>query len=130
MLGSDQGTPIRATALLWSPTDLTISHSEMTPAGADILRRYLAAARSSSAELSPALRIERSGGCRDWLLIHGDHDELVPVTQSRRTHARLLALGARSTYLELAGQAHFPRSPAAQWSAAQALVEFFGMLRQ
>lgn len=118
MLASDQGTAARAAALLWSPSDLTLSHSEMTPAGADILRRCLAAARSSSAEFSPALRIERSGACRDWLLIHGDDDELVPVAQSRRMHARLLALGARSTYLELSGQAHFPRSPAAQRCAA------------
>lgn len=130
MLATDQDTPVRAAALLWSPTDLTISLSEVTPAGAQILRRYLAAAQSSGAALSPLLRVDSSEACRDWLLIHCDRDELIPVSQSRSMHARLLAAGVRSRYLELPGQAHFPTSPAAQRRARQALIEFFSVLRQ
>ncbi len=130
MLATDGNVSVRAAALLWAPTDLTATQSELTAAGRDILRKYLQAAKSSSAALSPALRIDRPGACRQWLLMHGDRDELVPVSQSRRLHARLEAAGAQSTYLELAGQAHFPRSPALQRRAARALTTFFEVLNR
>jgi acetyl esterase/lipase len=128
MLATDENTPIRAAAILWGPTDLTVPHSGLTQRGAEIMRDYQAAARSNLAALSPILRLSNPNICRNWLLIHGDKDELVPVTQSRNMHTKLLAVGAQSTYLELAGQGHFPKSVTAQQRAKQALTRFFADL--
>ncbi|MBL8538657.1 MAG: alpha/beta hydrolase [Hyphomonadaceae bacterium] len=128
MLATDGDLPVRSAAILWGPTDLTTPLSALSSDGANILRRYLTSARSSAAALSPALRIDRPGACRRWLLIHGQRDELVPASQSRSMHARLRGIGARSEYLELPGEAHFPEDPAKQELAARALVAFFGQL--
>jgi dipeptidyl aminopeptidase/acylaminoacyl peptidase len=41
------------------------------------------------------------------LLVHGDHDEVVPVAESRALHTRFLARRrADVTYLEVAGEGH------------------------
>ncbi|HUN80422.1 MAG TPA: alpha/beta hydrolase [Phycisphaerae bacterium] len=42
------------------------------------------------------------------LLIHGDADSLIPVTQSRSMHAALDAAGEENIYVEVPGMDHFP----------------------
>lgn len=42
------------------------------------------------------------------LLIHGDADSLIPVTQSRSMHAALDAAGESNIYMEVPGMDHFP----------------------
>lgn len=126
MLATEPGTPLRAAVILWGPTDLTIPMAQLTPNGASIFRNYMKSAETahiSPAGLSPLFRVTPKG-CKAWLLIHGEMDELVPVTQSRVMHKRLLLSGLESHYLELPGQQHFPRDPEMQRKAGEAILMF------
>jgi len=72
--------------------------------------RQLVGAGSTSSSEQP-LTTERDPGSPgeglcDFLLVHGQHDTLVPVAQARAFHSALVSCGARSTLVELPWAEH------------------------
>jgi len=125
MVATDQDNLLRGAVMLWGPSDLTLARSALLPDQFGMISSLLGVDYSSErARLaSPIWRISPSSAPH-WLLLHGDADALVPVSQSRAFSAALMKSGIDAEYLELPGEGHGLRSPEAQERSAAAIVRF------
>lgn len=57
-------------------------------------------------DMSPLRQIREGATYPPFLLLHGDADPVVPISQSRRMHAALKQAGASSTLVEITGAEH------------------------
>lgn len=127
MLATEPDTPIKTAVLLWPATNLTDTHG-LSAVGGQMLAAYIGQNGAEIAkEMSPILRLN-STMCKNWLIVHGDADELVPVQQSREFYERLKASGVAAQYLELAGQRHTPQDQVMVDKALAEIADLFAKL--
>lgn len=124
MLATESNTPIKAAVILWGPTNLN-DESNVSVQGKQIYQRYIHYSPfMNKKEFSPYYRLN-SSMCRNWLIIHGDLDELVPTNQSIAMHNKLLSFGADSKLLLIPGMTHTPKSSQTMRQAMNDLILFF-----
>lgn len=123
MLATEPNTPLKAAVLLWSPTNL-VDVSNVSAQGKQILHQYFQhSPQIDKAAFSPYLRLNPSM-CKNWLLIHGDQDELVPPSQSTAMQSKLEAFGVQSKLIMLPGMSHAPTSTPSTVQAMNELLVF------
>lgn len=77
------------------------------------------------AGLSPLEHVERAS--IPILIFHGNRDQIVPIDQSEKFHAALIAAGKDSTYVEITDYGHGPSlTPDKQAQVLQLLEDFLG----
>jgi acetyl esterase/lipase len=125
MAATEAGNGLKATVILWGPTDLNVPTSTFGTDGEKLVKAYLGGVQGAAAlkQLSPFWRVN-DGVAPNWLLIHGSADNLVPVMQSRAMRDQLTNQGVAVEYLELAGQGHNPQSEEAQTLAIDTIYAY------
>ncbi len=101
----DPGRRIRAIVSFAGPTDLP--HLYVKVRGRDLVSDLLGTTDRQSriaAEASPITYVHR--GIPPVITIHGDHDELVPISQARSLHQALEAAGATQELIVVEGGGH------------------------
>lgn len=86
--------------------------------------RLLGAGRKRNArDASPLFHVDKA--TVPFLIIHGDKDPIVPVDQSRDSHAALLKAGKDSTDIELPGEGHGFSQPGSLQKLLGSTRQFF-----
>jgi acetyl esterase/lipase len=115
LCGLDPAVPARAVALWYPSTDLLSMADDVEAAGGEVDRgpgsREALMLGVSPAEAPDVARLASPvthvrADSPPFLLMHGDADVLVPSRQSERLHDALLAVGASSSLVRVAGQTH------------------------
>lgn len=94
---------VQAVAVMCAPLDL-LDPAPATPTQRRVLDRTFGSDREARRRYSPYEHVQ--AGAPPFLLIHGERDDLVPPSQSRRFHARLQKAGVPSTLEIVAGVGH------------------------
>jgi len=102
-----QSVAVQGAVLFYAPLDLRQTDHSVRR---DIIENFLGAAPDAAPALadlaSPLHHLRR--GAPPMLLVHGTHDEAVPVEQSRAFYRRMKALGVPGRYIEVdAGHGFF-----------------------
>jgi acetyl esterase/lipase len=128
----DQSSSVRAVVDLYGPSDLTVN---ATAAAIDSLvfkefGAHLESGASVLREASPVTYI--SAHAPPFLIIHGDHDTVVPLSQSQELESRLVAAGVPA-HLVVVKNAEHVFLPAGTGAISpslpqidNAVVDFFG----
>jgi len=110
---------VQAAAAYFPPTDMReyVNHKTLS-------RQFPAVVfpDDQAVDVSPLLAVTKRSA--PTLLIHGDKDELVPISHSQRFHEAMQKVGAASELIVMPGAAHgFPGAQGQQ--AEQALLDWF-----
>ncbi|QDU27513.1 Carboxylesterase NlhH [Anatilimnocola aggregata] len=110
---------VRAVCAISGPADFPTWGNEAHPAVRGLLGGLVTEKPELAALASPVTHVQKS--TPPFLIIHGDKDDIVPVSQGRAMHAALEKVGADSTLLVVEGGNHHPYSP----ETGKAMNEFF-----
>ena len=107
-LSQGQTIPVAAIVDLFGRADLTVYTENSPPEEVFVIEQYLGTRIDQAGDLlrtaSPVNYVRSDGP--PVLIIHGDADTLIPVTQSRRLHDALNAASQPNEYLEVSGMDH------------------------
>ena len=107
MIATEPNTPIKAAVILWGPTNLT-DLTSLSLSGHKIIDRYFDLNPNMDKKaFSPVLRLNDKM-CKNWILIHGEIDELVPLKQSISMNQELLKHKVNSQMTIVPGMNHSP----------------------
>ena len=98
---------------VFGPSDLTMDYSKLKLGDSsvqDLVDDFIGRGRAKSVvdkyrqDASPLFVVDKKAV--PFLIYHGDKDPIVPVENSRKLHAALLKVGAKSEYVELKNEGH------------------------
>lgn len=124
LVGLAEENGIAAVAAIAAPTHLTTlgpEHDRPSSPASQLVGGPLPEFREAAQAASPLAHV--SAGDPPCLIVHGEHDERVPLSQSLKFDAALRAAGVESTLVVLAGASHKP-SLDRDAAAGQALLAF------
>jgi acetyl esterase/lipase len=125
LTGLQLGFPtVRGVFAIYPPTDLvSLAEYHDDPASGLIAQLLGAPARERLSEAAAASPVQWVGRqSPPFLLLHGDQDRLVPITQSRDLHRRLRAAGRPSQLFVAEGRTHGFALSAAQLAIARTFL--------
>jgi len=124
LVGLAEEHGVAAVAAIAAPTNLTTlgpEHDRPSSPASQLVGGPLPEFREAAQAASPLAHV--SAGDPPCLIVHGEHDERVPLSQSLKFDAAMRAAGVESTLVVLAGGSHTP-SLARDAVAGQALLAF------
>ena len=130
---AEESSRVQAVVDLFGPTDLLrifddVANKERAAGPNGMVGRFLGGAvferESVAREASPTTHITKDDP--PFLILHGDRDRVVPVSQSRLFHAALEKAGVSSTLKVLPGSGHGGRA----FTSAAMLGEIAAFLRK
>lgn len=124
LVGLAEENGVAAVAAIAAPTHLTTlgpEHDRPSSPASQLVGGPLPEFREAAQVASPLAHV--SAGDPPCLIVHGEHDERVPLSQSLKFDAALRAAGVESTLVVLEGGRHKP-SLDRDAAAGQALLEF------
>ena len=104
---------VRCVVDVFGPSDLTMDYSQLKLGNSsvqDLVDDFIGRGRAKSVvdqyrrDASPLFSVDKKSV--PFLIYHGDKDPIVPVENSRKLHAALLKVGAKSDYVELKNEGH------------------------
>lgn len=124
LVGLAEENGVAAVAAIAAPTQLTTlgpEHDRPSSPASQLVGGPLPEFREAAQAASPLAHV--SAGDPPCLIVHGEHDERVPLSQSLKFDAALRAAGVESTLVVLEGVGHKP-SLDRDAAAGQALLAF------
>lgn len=124
LVGLAEENGVAAVAAIAAPTHLTTlgpEHDRPSSSASQLVGGPLPEFREAAQMASPLAHV--SAGDPPCLIVHGEHDERVPLSQSLKFDAALRAAGVESTLVVLPGVRHKP-SLDRDSATAQALLDF------
>lgn len=124
LVGLAEENGVAAVAAIAAPTHLTTlgpRHDRPSSPASQLIGGPLPEFREAAQVASPLAHV--SAGDPPCLIVHGEHDERVPLSQSLKFDAALRAAGVESTLVVLEGARHKP-SLDRDAAAGQALLAF------
>lgn len=124
LVGLAEENGIAAVGAIAAPTHLTTlgsEHDRPSSPASQLVGGPLPEFREAAQAASPLAHV--SAGDPPCLIIHGEHDQRVPLSQSLKFDAALRAVGVESTLLVLEGAAHKPSLDRGS-AAGRSLLEF------
>lgn len=110
---------VQAVCTLSGPADFVGWGKSVHPAVRGLLGARVEDVPAMAALASPVTHVKKTDP--PFLIIHGDQDDVVPVTQGRAMHAALEKVGAKTTLIIMEGAKHFPYGP----KTTEAMNAFF-----
>jgi acetyl esterase/lipase len=128
LVGLAEENGVAAVATIAAPTHLTTlgpEHDRPSSPASQLIGGPLPEFREAAQAASPLAHV--SAGDPPCLIVHGAHDEVVPLSQSLKFDAALRAAGVESTLVVLEGGRHTPSLDRGS-AAGKALLEFLDLM--
>ncbi len=124
---SGTSSRVNAAVAICPLTDLVDPASHHFPVSLGFIEQFLGGPYEGLEDryrkASPAVHVDAA--CAPMFLVHGEADDIVPISQSDRLAAALEAAGVRHTYRKLPGEGH-SFSLAAWEGIVRQYLDFFG----
>jgi acetyl esterase/lipase len=106
---SDQSSRVQAVCDFCGPTDFLLWGDTAHPAVPKLLGGKVSEVKERAADASPVMHITKD--VPPFLIVHGDKDNVVPLSQSEKLNDGLKKIGADVTLHVVAGGGHVFASP-------------------
>jgi acetyl esterase/lipase len=104
---SNQSSGVQAVVDLYGPSDFATAGADNSKIARAVLKSGFGVEDPADPALKRASPVTYvSAKAPPFLIIHGDHDDLVPLTQSEELHEKLKAAGADSTLIVVTNFSH------------------------
>ena len=112
---------------LYGPSDFTVSSTQASPQGLQLVTMFFggktqAEAMDAYREGSPVAHVDKHSA--PFLIMHGDKDPLVPISQSERLNKALKAAKVESTFVIFSNEGHGFNTVADQEKRDQLALDF------
>ncbi|HEY5040604.1 MAG TPA: alpha/beta hydrolase [Verrucomicrobiae bacterium] len=104
---SNESSRVQAVADLYGPNDLAVGATNLNETAISLMKTAFGATNASDpilARASPVTYV--TSNAPPFLILHGDHDGLVPLAQSEELYEKLNAAGASATLVVITNFSH------------------------